>query len=92
MFVICNSSHGNKKMCKTNLVVNFIDIELCIFNHISMDIRRKWSMMAPTTDKETYALYLVLVRTSINITNINIAHMPSKAQREISYNDGALSC
>ena len=45
--------------------------------------------MAPTTDKQTHALYLALICTSISITNIKIAHISNKGQ---IYNDGALSC
>ena len=45
--------------------------------------------MAPTTDKQTHALYLALICTCISITNINIAHVSNKGQ---IYNDGALSC
>ena len=91
MFIIYNTSYGDPAYTIKNayiiLLIHFIDIKLCIFNHSYVHppevVNLRWRL------QKTHALYLALICTSISITNINTAHISNKGQ---IYNDGALSC
>ena len=81
MFIIYNTSYGDPAYTIKNayiiLLIHFIDIELCIFNH---------SYVHPP---EVVNLRWRIQQTSRHMLFINIAHISNKGQ---IYNDGALSC